>query len=192
MDDNEAKKQLVQRAAAMIRRSGFPLADGELERMEFVDFGLGRFLVEGLGIITLFATDRLSMKLLLQFPLQTEPEHWHPPVRDDPGKEEILRNLWGDLYVYTVGEGLGEVPRIPGGKESVYRCRRETFLKPGEQILLPAGAPHWFRAGPEGAVFLSISTCVRDGRDGFTDPRVDRLAPATLPSAEEVRRFFDT
>ncbi len=187
MAEPDAQSLLQSKVADLVARSGFPMQSQELERMEAADFGMGNLLVEGVQIITLFATDRISMKLLVQFPMQTEPEHWHPPSGEDPGKEEVLRVLWGHLYVYTPGDCDSDSIRIPQGKESVYRCRRETILARGEQIILPAGPPHWFRAGDQGAVFLSIATCVRDAEDGFTDPAVRRMAPPTLPTVEEIR-----
>jgi D-lyxose ketol-isomerase len=47
-------------------------------------------------------------------------------------------------------------------------------MKPGDQLVLEPGTPHWFQAGPEGAVVYSFSTPARDNLDTFTDPSVVR------------------
>jgi D-lyxose ketol-isomerase len=161
-------------SAALVRRSGLLVTEAELARMEVADFGLSRIREEGVQIITLFATARLSAKVLVLLPHQTEPEHWHPPVGDDPGKEEHIRAVWGDLRFYIPGPDTLRAGFVPAGKEAVYRQRHEVLLAPGDQLELPPGTPHWFQAGESGAVFYSISTCVRDGLDGFADPAVVR------------------
>ena len=91
------------RAASMIRASGIHISDDEAERIEVADFGLSRLDVEGAQILTLVATDRLAVKLVALFANQTLPEHWHPPVGDDPGKEETARVVWGTLRYYIDG-----------------------------------------------------------------------------------------
>jgi len=37
------------------------------------------------------------------FPRQTCPEHRHPPVGNEPGKEETFRCRWGVVYLYVAG-----------------------------------------------------------------------------------------
>ena len=161
-------------ALELIDLAGVHLTPAERDRIGAVDFGLGDLRREGIQIITLFATERLSAKILVLLPNQTEPEHWHPPVGEDPGKEEHIRALWGDLRFYLPGEGTIREGFIPAGKEDAYALKREVVLQPGDALELPAGTPHWFQAGPRGAVMTSISTCVRDGLDGFTDPAIVR------------------
>lgn len=161
-------------SAALIRRSNLLVTAAELEAMEVADFGLGRIREEGVQIVTLFASDRISAKVLVLLPDQTEPEHWHPPVGDDPGKEEHIRAVWGELRFYIPGPDTLRAGFVPAGKDAVYRQRHEVLLAPGDQLHLPPGTPHWFQAGPQGAVFYSFSTCVRDGLDGFADPAVVR------------------
>lgn len=163
------------RAAAMIRRAGIHLKDSETETIEVVDFGLGNLAAEGVQVLTFFATERLSAKVLVLFPNQTEPEHWHPPVGDDPGKEETIRAVWGTLRFYVPGPDTFREGFFPEGKSAVYTCRHEVVLRPGDQLTLPPGTPHWFQTGDEGAVMYSFSTCVRDGLDRFTDPAIVRL-----------------
>ncbi|MDO8944862.1 MAG: hypothetical protein Q7U75_16900, partial [Desulfobacterales bacterium] len=55
-------------------------------------------------MLTLVQTERISVKVLALFPNQTEPEHWHPPVAGDPGKEETVRVISGTLYFFIPGE----------------------------------------------------------------------------------------
>ncbi len=161
-------------AAKMIKDAGILITPEEENQIDVADFGLSNLGKEGIQILTHFATDRISGKVLVLFPNQTEPEHWHPPVDDDPGKEEIVRAVSGNLRFYIPGEGRIEEGFIPEGKESVYTLSNEVIMEPGDQLTLPPGTPHWFQAGPEGAVLYSYSTCVRDGFDRFTDPDIVR------------------
>ena len=92
-----------ERAAALMRRAGVHLKDDEVSRIEVVDFGLSRLEQEGVQVFTMVQTERISAKVLAMLPDQTEPEHWHPPVGDDPGKEETIRVIAGALYFYTPG-----------------------------------------------------------------------------------------
>jgi len=71
--------RVQQQAAAMIRAAGIQLTEAEAQRIDVVDFGLGRVAAEGVQVFTFFATERISAKVLVMLPHQTEPEHWHPP-----------------------------------------------------------------------------------------------------------------
>lgn len=167
-------EQAQQRAAAMIRAAGIQLTEAEAARIEVVDFGLSRLAVEGVQVFTMFATGRISAKVLVLLPHQTEPEHWHPPVGDDPGKEETIRVISGELNFYVPGEDTLRHGWIPAGKEHCYTCRHEIVMKPCDQLTLPPNTKHWFQAPASGAVFYSFSTCVRDGLDRFTDSAIVR------------------
>lgn len=161
-------------SAEMIRSANILITDKEAASIDVADFGLGDIKKEGVQILTYFSTERISAKILVLLPNQTEPEHWHPPVDDDPGKEEIIRAVSGNLRFYIPGEPNIQEGFIPEGKENVYTMRHEVIMKPSDQLHLPPGTKHWFQAGPEGAVLFSFSTCVRDGFDRFTDPNVVR------------------
>ena len=163
-----------QRAAIMIREAGIQLTDAEAARIDAADFGLSRLDVEGVQVFTMFATDRISAKVLVTFPHQTEPEHWHPPVGDDAGKEETIRVISGTLIFYTPGPDTLREGWVPAGKDACYTARHEIVLKPCDQLTLPPGTKHWFQAREGGAVFYSFSTCVRDGLDRFSDPAIVR------------------
>ena len=163
-----------QTAFEMIRDSGIQILPEEIDKIDVADFGLSDLPSEGIEVFTMFATDRISAKVLVLFPNQTEPEHWHPSVGNDPGKEEIIRAIKGTVRFYIPGEGKIREGFIPKGKEAFYTCRSEIVLEPGEQLILPPGTKHWFQAGPEGAVMYSFSTCVRDLLDGFSNPNIVR------------------
>ncbi|MGH8019210.1 MAG: D-lyxose/D-mannose family sugar isomerase [Opitutaceae bacterium] len=163
-----------QRAADMIRQAGIQITSAEAGRIEVVDFGLSRLAIEGVQVFTMFATERISAKVLVMFPNQTEPEHWHPRVDDDPGKEETIRMIAGALNFYIPGKDTLRAGRVPAGKESGYTCCHEIVMRPCDQLTLPPGTRHWFQASADGAVFYSFSTCVRDGLDRFTDPAIVR------------------
>ena len=171
----KSEQQSAQRRAAeMIRQAGIKISDDEAAAIEVVDFGLSNLAQEGVQVLTLVQTERISIKVLALFPNQTEPEHWHPPVGDDPGKEETIRVIAGTVYFYTPGEDNFSEGFILEGKEPCYTMRHEIVMKPGDQITLEPGEKHWFQARDEGAVMYSFSTIARDVLDQFTDPAIVR------------------
>ncbi|UCF93616.1 MAG: hypothetical protein JSW39_05495, partial [Desulfobacterales bacterium] len=162
------------RAAAMIRQAGIVITEAEQDRIAVADFGLSRLAAEGAQILTLLETARVALKIIALFPQQTLPEHWHPPVGNDPGKEETIRVVSGALWFYLPGAENMRHGFIPEGKEACYSVRNEIRMGPGDQITLAPGTKHWFQAGPAGAVLYSISSCARDILDRFSDPDVVR------------------
>jgi len=122
------KANAQQRAAEMMREAGIQIRDGVISRIEVVDFGLSHLEVEGVQVLTMVSTDRLAAKVLVLFPNQTEPEHWHPKVGDDPGKQETIRHIWGDLRFYVDGEDDIKEGFLVEGKEDVYTLRHELVL----------------------------------------------------------------
>ena len=162
------------RAEAMMLEAGVVFSPEEAEAIAVVDFGLSHLEVEGAQILTFFNSERVSAKVIALFPGQTLPEHWHPPVGDDPGKEETLRVIAGTLYCGLPGEGDALHASLPPGKEALYTCRRERIMRPADQVTLAPGVPHWMQGGAEGVVLFSFSSCARDILDGFTDPEIVR------------------
>ncbi|MFC1798474.1 D-lyxose/D-mannose family sugar isomerase [Thermodesulfobacteriota bacterium] len=171
------KEQIVaqQRSAEMIQQAGIKITDKEAKRIEVADFGLSNIEKEGIQVLTLVQTERISIKVLVMLPNQTEPEHWHPPVGDDPGKEESIRVISGTVYFYIPGEDTFKEGFIVNGKENRYTMRNEIIMKPSDQITLQPGEKHWFQARDEGAVMYSFSTIARDALDQFTDPDIERI-----------------
>jgi D-lyxose ketol-isomerase len=143
-----------QRAAAMLADAGIVLTPVERDAIEIADFGLGDLERFGLQIVVYVNTDRVCAKELVLFPGQTCPEHRHPPVGDDPGKEETFRVRRGSVVLDVAGDAV--------------------TLGPGDQHTIPPDTLHWFRAGDEGAIVSEFSTRSRDDADVFTDPRIVR------------------
>lgn len=161
-------------AATLLRSAGIVLTKTEEEGMDVADFGLGRLRVEGAEIVRWFDTEQISARAIVQFPGQTEPEHWHIATPGRRAKEETLRVLSGAVYLYVPGESSLRLGRVPEGKEDCYTARREVLLRPGDQFTIEPNTRHWFQAGEEGAVMLTLSTRASDELDRFTDPEVVR------------------
>ena len=164
-----------QKAAEMIQNAGLVVKDEEIAQMDIADFGLSNLYKEGAQILTFFNTDRVSAKVIALFPNQTEPEHWHTAVGEDPGKEETVRVAWGAVRFYVPGEVNMEKGFIPKGKEQYYTVRHEIIMEAGDQITLAPGKKHWFQAGDEGVVLYTFSSAARDALDPFTDPFIVRV-----------------
>lgn len=169
------EKRLKAKAIAMLKESGFPLTDRELDSIAVADFGLSNPDREGAQILTLFATERISTKLIVLFPGQYLPEHWHPPVGSDPGKEEIIRGYYGSIIYGEEGEDNCREEYLPAEKKDFYSTRSIQRITPSDQVIIPSGKKHWLSGGNEGGIVLSFSTCVRDALDQFTDPGVKRI-----------------
>src|SRR3954451_1836807 len=93
------------RAAEMLAEAGIVLTQTERERIEIADFGLGDLDRYGLQIVVYVNTDRVCAKELVLFPGQECPEHRHPPVGDEPGKEETFRVRAGSVTLWVDGHG---------------------------------------------------------------------------------------
>jgi D-lyxose ketol-isomerase len=131
------------------------LTAAERDGIEVADFGLGQLEQIGLQLVVYVNTDRVCAKELVLFAGQTCPEHRHPPVGDEPGKEETFRCRTGSVRLFVDGHG-------------------EMVLRPGEQFTIPPDTLHWFQAGDDGAIVSEFSTRSRDDVDVFTDPRIRR------------------
>ncbi len=153
------------------------LTPDEVARIEIADFGLGDLDRLGLELITYINTERVCAKDLVLFPRQTCPEHRHPPVGDDPGKEETFRCRWGEVYVYLPGPAVPTpAATVPSGRAgSHFTVFSEYILYPGDQVTIPPDTLHWFQAGDEGAVVSEFSTRSRDELDVFTDLDIVRI-----------------
>jgi D-lyxose ketol-isomerase len=151
MTDAEARE----RAAAMLERAGVVLTPAERVDIEVADFGLGRLEEIGLQLVVYVNTERVCAKELVLFPEQVCPEHRHPPIGTDPGKEETFRCRLGTVHLHVAGRG-------------------EIVLSPGEQFTIQPDTLHWFQAGADGAVVSEFSTRSRDEFDVFSDPLIVR------------------
>ncbi|GMA62129.1 D-lyxose/D-mannose family sugar isomerase [Alicyclobacillus fastidiosus] len=152
------------------------LTEQEQEQVEIVDFGLGNYELEGLGLVTYINSDLYCAKELALLPHQTCPEHRHPQVGPNPGKTETFRCRWGKVRLYLEGEPTDNIKAcIPEGSKKFYTVFREMELTPGQQMTIPPNTLHWFQAAEEGAVVSEFSTTSRDEFDIFTDPRIVRI-----------------
>ncbi|MEO7717652.1 MAG: D-lyxose/D-mannose family sugar isomerase [Capsulimonas sp.] len=164
------------RTHAYLERAGIVLTPEEIAHIEVVDFALGNLDTSGLQLITYINTERVCAKELVLFPRQICPEHRHPPIDGDLGKEETFRCRWGTVYLYVEGEASGEMQaRLPQGSEDVYTVMHEVVLGPGEQYTIMPDTKHWFQGGDDGAVVSEFSTRSRDEFDIFTDTRIQRV-----------------
>lgn len=164
------------KAAKLLKSAGIVITPAERKSLEVADFGLGRFEELGLTILVYVNTRSVCAKELVILPRQTCPEHRHPPVGKEPGKEETFRCRAGEVYLYLPGEpSANPRARIPVDKEKNFTVRREVVLRPGEQYTLAPDTLHWFQAGDKGAVVSEFSTTSRDELDVFTDPEIQRV-----------------
>jgi D-lyxose ketol-isomerase len=164
-----------QRAAALLERAGIVITAEEQSQIEVADLGLGELERTGVQLITYINTERYCAKELILFPGQTCPEHRHPPVANEPGKQETFRCRWGTVWLYVEGEPTAAPSaEVPPGSEDYYTVFHEIELGPGDQHTIGPDTLHWFQAGSEGAIVSEFSSTSRDETDVFTDPRIER------------------
>jgi D-lyxose ketol-isomerase len=165
------------RAHEYLNRAGIVLTSEERNNIEVADFGLGELETTGLELVVYTNTERVCAKELVLFSRQTCPEHRHPPIGDDPGKEETFRCRWGTVYLYVEGEATASpAAQVPKGREHTYTVWHEIKLPPGQQYTIQPNTLHWFQAGDEGAIVSEFSTRSRDEFDIFTDPQIRRAS----------------
>jgi|GEM_PF-74574 len=168
-------------AAVAMRAAGLVLHPSEEDAVEIADFGLGRFAEFGLAIHVYVNTDRCCAKELMMLPGQICPEHRHPPLDGDPGKEETFRVRQGVVDLFVPGhrqdtdERSTALARVPADKQQAFTMFKCIHLEPGDQYTLRPNTPHWFVAGPDGAIVSEFSTRSRDEADVFTDPAIRRV-----------------
>src|SRR5438132_1253148 len=174
-----AAREAQARAAAMLGEAGIALGAEERDQIEIAEFGLADLERTGLEIVVYVNTDRYCAKELVLFPRQTCPQHRHPPVGGDRGKEETFRCRWGLVWLYVEGDPTPDIQaRAPAGSEDHYTVFHEITLHPGEQYTIPPNTLHWFQAADEGAIVSEFSSTSRDESDIFTDPRIVRAPKA--------------
>lgn len=163
---------VIAQALDYYKKAGIVLTPQEEACIEVADFGLNDQEHTGLQLLTYVNTDRVCAKEMVLFPGQTCPEHYHPGVNGQPGKEETFRCRWGSVYLYLEGDPAPNPHGAP--PEGVYTVFREVALHPGEQYTLYPDTLHWFQAGEEGAVISEFSTHSTDENDVFSDSSIIR------------------
>ncbi len=171
----EEQRTAKEKAVEMIKNAGVVICKRDIDTLDIADFGLSNLKVEGAQILSLFQTEKVACRVIALFEDQTEPEHWHQPVNDIPGKEETLRIISGVLRLYVEGEDTIKEGHIPEKKEKYYTCRHEIIMGPCDTITILPGEKHWFQGGSGGAVFYTMSTAAKDAFDPFSDPEVVRI-----------------
>ena len=149
-------KSAQRRALEYLDRAHVVMTAKEREQIEVSDFGLSKLEHFGVQTLTYFNTDRICAKQIVLFPNQICPEHWHPRVGTDPGKEETMRIRWGLVYLYIPGASLesAAMDRIPERKTTSQWAKKSSW---GRVIrLLWHQDVHWFQAGPEGLLSMII------------------------------------
>lgn len=167
---------VIRRTLEYFQKAGIAISEDEKQRIEIVDLNLGELEETGLQILTYVNTERCCAKELVLFPGQTCPEHRHPAVNGQPGKEETFRCRYGKVYLYVEGEAAADIiAKPPEKRKGHYTVRHEIILNPGDQYTLKPDTLHWFQAGSDGAVVSEFSTKSMDEYDIFTDPEIRRV-----------------
>lgn len=169
-----------QQAARALRRVNIVLRDDEAAGLHIIDFGLGRFDDVGVAELTYVASARCLARELILLPGQVYPEHRHPPGAHGPGKEEALRVRHGELHLFVHGARSDDDDRIArllaGGAQAGCTVGAHRLLRAGDQHSIPPDTPHWFAAGPEGAIVSEFSSGAAQPESRFSDARIAPLA----------------
>jgi len=171
--DPETLQAARQQARDMLVCAGVTMTDQEFHALDIADFALGDWAQTGLIELVYVNTKRCCAKELVLFSGQTCPEHRHPPVGGQDGKEETFRCRWGSVWLYVAGPSATDPAcHPPRGSEDYYTVSHQIALRPGDQYTIEPDSLHWFQAGPDGAVVSEFSTASLDETDVFTDPRI--------------------
>lgn len=164
-----------------LEKAHIAVTEEEKSRIEVATYDLDCPEKIGLELVVYVNTEKCCAKELVLLPGQTCPEHRHPPVLGEDGKEETFRCRYGTVYLYVEGEPAEQIQaQIPEGFADVLTCRHEIVLHPGEQYTIQPNTLHWFQGGPEGAVVSEFSTKSRDEYDIYTDKRIDAAGKRTV------------
>ncbi len=175
MITKQQQKAIIKKVLKYLKKTGIVVTQEEKERIETADFGLSDIEKTGLQLLVYVNTNRCCAKELMMLPRQTCPQHRHPPVEGEPGKEETFRCRWGKVYLYVEGEKVNSAKCSPPEDHvQYYTVWHEIELNPGDQYTLEPNTWHWFQSGPRGAVVSEFSTKSRDELDEFADPSIKR------------------
>ena len=168
-------------AVKTLKAAGVVVTPAEAAAFEIADFGLDRYEQYGLAILVYVNTERCCAKELVMTPGQICPEHRHPAIDGELGKEETFRCRAGEVHLFVPGHKQDSSEKefalrlVPADKHNTVTMFKRIHLTPGDQYTLKPNTPHWFVAGPQGAVVSEFSTRSRDEADIFTDPEIRRV-----------------
>ena len=166
-------EEFSRKAIKYLKKAKIIITEKEKSEIEVAEYGLGMPEKIGLQLVVYVNTNRCCAKELILFPYQICPEHRHPAVDGEEGKEETFRCRWGKVFLYVPGEKKPDVwARLPNEKAKYFTVWHEIKLNPGEQYTLAPDTLHWFQAGPQGAIVSEFSTKSRDEFDIYTDPDI--------------------
>ncbi len=167
--------QAVQSALDLFQKAHIAVTPEEAAAIEVADFGLSNLREIGLQLLVYINTPRVCAKEMALLPHQTCPEHRHPDIGKELGKEETFRCRWGVCHLFVYDPDCKEKSGLEPASRAEYftACKKITLL-PGEQYTMYPNTLHWFTAGDEGAVISEFSTMSRDEYDIFTDPDIAR------------------
>ena len=176
MITQKKRKEIIEKTIEYFKKANIAITDKEKNSIETADFGLNEIETTGLEILIYVNTDRVCAKELVILPNQTCPEHRHPAVGGEPGKEETFKCRYGKVYLYVEGkETQNRKVNPPDAPKGSYTVFHEIELNPGEQYTLYPNTKHWFKSGEDGAVLSEFSTKSQDESDVFTDNRIIRV-----------------
>lgn len=175
MITSKQRDNAVQQALALFEKAHIAITDAEAASIEVADFGLSMLDQIGLQLLIYVNTPRVCGKEMALMPHQTCPEHRHPDIDGQLGKEETFRCRWGTCYLFVYDEDCTQESALaPKARRPYFTSWKKITLNPGEQYTIYPGTLHWFTSGDEGAVISEFSTMSRDEYDIFTDPDIQR------------------
>jgi D-lyxose ketol-isomerase len=129
--------ELIDKSLKLLKKAHIIIKPKEARSIETADFGLGEPERTGLQLVVYLNTERCCAKELIMLPEQTCPQHRHPPVAGEPGKEETFRCRWGKVYLYVEGKPTAKPKcRPPKGGEQHYTVWHQIVLNPGQRYTL--------------------------------------------------------
>ena len=118
-------------ALKYLGKAHIALTDEEKSRVEVAEYELGCIEKIGLELVVYVNTERCCAKELVLLPHQTCPEHRHPEINGEPGKEETFRCRYGKVYLYVEGEPTDKDKiraKLPEGFEDCFTFFKEIIL----------------------------------------------------------------
>ena len=108
-------------ALKYLKKAHIALTEEEKSRVEVAEYELGCIDKIGLELVVYVNTERCCAKELVLLPYQTCPEHRHPKINGEEGKEETFRCRYGKVYLYVEGEKTKDIKaKVPEGFEDCF------------------------------------------------------------------------